>query len=106
MEDIIIGRYKDDPEAQGVIRPESGKWQLVLDADGYPHLYVAVNVVDDEGTTVQGLLALDDLLPKGMTIRDIMDGGDFGGKLDPSEADEAFEEFKAERAKNPVPCPR
>ncbi len=44
MQNIIIGRFESDPEAQGVIRPEDGSWQLVLDKDGIPHLYVRANL--------------------------------------------------------------
>lgn len=106
MQNITIGRFEQDPQAQGVIRPQDGRWQLVLDKDGYPHLYLQVNVKDDEGNSTKGMLALDDLIPKPMTIRDIMDGGEFGGKLAPEEEEAAYQEFLADREKNPVPCPR
>lgn len=105
LKNISIGRFDDDPQAQGVIRPEDGRWQLVIDRDGYPHLYVQVNV-EDEGKTVKGLLCLDDMLPEGLSIRDIMDGGAFGGKLSPEEEAEAHREYESDRKARGIPCPR
>lgn len=107
MQDIRIGRFEDDPQAQGVIRPEDGRWQLVLDKDGYPHLYVQVSIDQDEnGNVVKGMLALDDMLPKELSIRDIMDGGVFGGRLAPEEEEKAHEEYLADREVRQIPCPR
>lgn len=106
MQNITIGRFEQDPQAQGVIRPEDGRWQLVLDHEGYPHLYVQINVQDDDGKLSKGMLAVDDLLPKPMTIRDLMDGGEFGGKLPEAEEEAAYQEFLADREANPIPCPR
>lgn len=57
MQNITIGRYPEDPQAQGVIKPEDGRWQLVLDREGYPHLYVQINTTDDEGKPVKGYAA-------------------------------------------------
>lgn len=106
MQNIIIGRYEQDPQAQGVIRPEDGRWQLVLDKDGYPHLYIQVNLDDvGDGQPGKGLLLIDDLL-QDMSIRDLMEEGSFGGKLSPEEEEEAYQEYLANRQANPVPCPR
>ena len=79
MQNITIGRFDADPTAQGVIKPADGRWQLVLDKDGYPHLYVEVKVEDGAGSIIPGMLCLDDVLPAKMTVRDLMDGGAFGG---------------------------
>jgi len=68
MQSITIGRFDKDPEAQGVIKPEDGRWQLVLDKDGYPHLYLQVKIAGgggEEQTT--GMLCLDDMLIEQMT---------------------------------------
>ena len=97
MQNIIVGRYDADPEAQGVIKPEDGRWQLVIDKDGFPHLYVEVQV--EEG--VPGMLAVEDMLIEKLTVRDLMDGV-FGGKLSPEEERAALEEYQG-RA---IPCPR
>lgn len=56
MQNITIGRYPEDPQAQGAIKPEDGRWQLVLDREGYPHLYVQINTTDDEGKPIKGML--------------------------------------------------
>ena len=65
MQSISIGRFDKDPQAQGVIKPEDGRWQLVLDKDGYPHLYVQVQIENDDGEgTTPGMFCLDDMLPK------------------------------------------
>ena len=107
MQSITIGRFDKDPEAQGVIKPEDGRWQLVLDKDGYPHLYLQVKIAGgggEEQTT--GMLCLDDMLIEQMSIKDIMDGGEFGGKLPPKEEAAAFEEYQKDREVRQIPCPR
>lgn len=106
MQNVIIGRYDKDPEAQGVIKPEDGRWQLVLDKDGYPHLYVQVQIEDDDGGTFSGMFAIEDMLPEKLSIQDIMDGGAFGGKLSPEEEKEAYQEFLKNRKERVIPCPR
>jgi hypothetical protein len=102
MQNITIGRFQEDPQAQGVIKPEDGRWQLVLDKDGYPHLYVQVRATDDEGKPALGMLCLEDMLP--VTVRDLMDGGEFGGRLSPEEEADAYAEFQA--SERLIPCPR
>jgi len=52
------------------------------------------------------MLALDDMLPDHTSIRDLMDGGEFGGVLPPEDEAQAYEAFLADRERNPVPCPR
>jgi len=104
MQNITIGRYPEDPQAQGVIKPEDGRWQLVLDREGYPHLYVQINTTDDEGKPVKGMLALEDMLPDKLTVKDLMDGGEFGGRLSPEEEAKAYAEFQA--SERLIPCPR
>lgn len=106
LPNISITRYDADPTAQGVVRPDTDRWQLVIDRDGYPHLYIQVNVEDDEGKPTKGLLCLDDMLPEGMTLRDLMDGGSFGGRLSPEEEEEAYREHLARVEAEKRPCPR
>ena len=106
MQNITIGRYDADPEAQGVIQPEDGRWQLVIDKDGYPHLYVEVKVGEEDGRPQKGMLALEDMLIEKLTVRDLMDGGEFGGALSPEEEEEAHQEFLRDREVRPIPCPR
>lgn len=104
MYNVTIGRFSDDPQAQGVIQPEDKSWQLVIDKDGYPHLYIEVNIEDaPEGK--KGLLCIEDMLPKDCTIRDLMQGS-FGGQLPPEEERAAFDEWMASKEQTQIPCPR
>jgi len=105
MVNITIGRFEDDPEAQGVVRPEDGRWQLVIDKDGYPHLYIQVNI-EHEGSKGKGLLCIDDMLHGKMSIRDLMDGGEAFGIPTPEDEAAAYQEFLDDRKANPIPCPR
>lgn len=107
MLDIRIRRYADDPTAQGVIVPADESWQLVIGADGTPHLYLRINVEPDEpgGEMIRGWLAIDDVLPPDGQTRDLM-RSTFGGKLSPEEEVAAYEEICAQREVSPVPCPR
>jgi hypothetical protein len=105
MQNITIGRYDNDPEAQGCIKPEDGRWQLVIDKDGYPHLYVESTIEEEGGSKVKGMFLLEDMLPDDMTVKDIMEGA-FGGKLSPEEEAEAKLEFERSRAASGIPCPR
>ena len=106
LPNITITRYEEDPQARGVVRPDHGRWQLVIDKDGYPHLYVQVNVEGDDGQVIKGMLCLDDMLPDDMSIRNLMDGGAFGGKLSPEEEREAMAAYQQDREKRGIPCPR
>lgn len=105
MENITIGRYDRDPEAQGLIKPESGRWQLVIDKDGYPHLFVESNIENKDGTTSKGLFCLEDMLPEGMSVKDIMNST-FGGELTDDEELKAQKEYEASREATGIPCPR
>lgn len=73
---MIKVEYPEDPETLAVVQPETGRWKLVVDKDGYPHLYLEVKVVD-EGELVKGLVCVDDLLPEGLSIRSLQDEGAF-----------------------------
>ncbi len=44
--------------------------------------------------------------PEHVSIRDLMDGGEFGDVLPPEDEARAYEAFLADRERNPVPCPR
>lgn len=109
MQSITIGRFDDDPQAQGVIRPADNRWQLVIDKDGYPHLYVQVQIENDDGEgTHPGMFAVEDMLPKELGgMKDLMDGGVFGGKLTGEEEAKAHAEYTkdCEDGRRP-PCPR
>lgn len=99
MIDIKIRRYKDHPHNyQGSVVPENGRWKLVLDEDGIPHLFLRVFL--DEETKKTGWLSVDDLLPENektgeiLLISDLMDGT-VGEPLSPEEEKEAYEEYMA-----------
>lgn len=106
MESISIGRFEEDPQAQGVIRPESDRWQLVIDKDGYPHLYVEVTIEERDGEPVKGMFCVEDMLPEGITTRVLMDEGSFGGALAPEDEEAAQQAYLEGRARNKIPCPR
>lgn len=107
MSNITIGRFDQDPEAQGVIKPADGRWQLVLDKDGYPHLYIECHFKDDDGKRVTGLFPIEEMLPEGVSIRDMMDGeGEFGDKLPPEQEQEAYEAWLARKKETGLPCPK
>lgn len=105
MNNITIGRLNDD-DAQGVIKPADDSWQLVIDAEGFPHLYIRVKIAQEGSEPTTGLLALDDMLIGQMSIKDLMSGGEFGGELSPDEIESAHAWYEKVRAENPVPCPR
>jgi len=105
LQQITIGRFQDS-DAQGVIRPEDDSWQLVIDADGYPHLYVRVKLASVAGEPTTGMFCVEDMLPPEMNIRELMSGGEFGGELAPEEEDAAHAAYLAERELSRIPCPR
>ena len=97
MTNISVRRYTDHPaKHQGSVHPEDGRWQLVLDESGVPHLFLRVFV--EPG--VPGWLALDDLLPvsnksgEALTVADLIDG-EAGDELPPEELEAAYEEYAA-----------
>lgn len=102
---IRVKRFKDDPGTQGMIAPESGKWQLVIDNEGYPHLFVESNIEGDNGETIKGMFCIEDMLPEDMKVKDIMNST-FGGKLSPEDEEEAKQEYLASREATGIPCPR
>jgi hypothetical protein len=104
MYNITVGRFEEDPSAQGVIRPSDESWQLVIDKDGYPHLYISVKCEEDGHT---GLLCIEDMLIGNgeLTIPDLMKGT-FGGHLSGEEESKAMQEYLARKEKTGIPCPR
>lgn len=114
MNHIKIGRLPADSDAQGVVEPADGSWQLIVDKDGYPHLYVRAviepgpdmpeEMAKGEGP-VEGMICIEDLLPQDMKIRDLMQAS-FGGVLSPEEHEAAIAEYEQSRADYPIPCPR
>jgi hypothetical protein len=104
MYSIKVGRFDEDPQAQGVIRPEDESWQLVIDKDGYPHLYVKVQFEEGDEHE-EGLFCVEDIFPDELTIPDLMKSK-FGGKLSPDEEKKAFEAYTARKERTGIPCPR
>lgn len=60
---------------------------------------------DDPNRLRAAAVYLESHIPD-VTVRDLMDGGTFGGCLTPEQEAEAFAEYEASRRANPVPCPR
>ncbi len=103
--DIRIKRYSDD-QSQMTIAPDDGRWQLVVDKEGIPYLYVRVKgEPNSQGQGAEGLLCVDDMLPVGCKTKDLM-LSEFGPPLEGEEEDAAYAEYMAEREENPIPCPR
>lgn len=105
MYDIKIGRFDEDPSCQGVIRPADDSWQLVIDGEGFPRLYVRAKLEDPEpGEPKTGFIPVEVFMTD--SIPDIMRSA-FGGKLTPEEEAEAHAQIEAEREAGRLPpCPR
>lgn len=104
MKNISIRRFVDHPSKhRGAVVPEDGRWQLVIDEHGDPHLFLRVFV--EPG--VPGWLLLEDLLPvsqadgKALTVGDLIDGEAGEAISDPAELEAAYEEYAA----RPHVCP-
>lgn len=104
MKNIAVRRFVDHPAGhQGAVVPEDGRWQLVLDKEGVPHLFLRVFV--EPG--VPGWLLVDDLLPchqetgEALRIADLIDGEAGEPISDPAELEAAYEEYAA----RPHVCP-
>lgn len=108
MQPITVGRFEDDLKAQGVIRPADDTWQLVIDAEGFPHLYVRCKLEQDTPEDpASGMVCVEDFFhpEMGLTIPDLM-RSTFGGKLSPEEEDAAHAEYLAKMEATGRPCPR
>lgn len=96
MENITVKRLPDHPQGhQAVITPDGGRWQLVIDAAGVPHLFLRVFV-----DAAPGWLGVDDLLPAGLSCADVIDGS-AGEPCPPDEAVAAMAAYQS----NPHTCP-
>ena len=107
MNNTIIGRFEAD-DAQGVVKAEDGSWQVVVDTEGFPHLWVRVPLPDVEAG--EGLLCIDHCLDEGVTIKGLMSGAEPSKPLTPEEQAKLDAEYDASKpygglAAN-VPCPR
>ncbi len=71
MTPIHVTSFTDDSQFQGVIEPEDASWKLYLDKQGYPRLVVRVTVRRGD-TTHQGYVAVDDVLPEGSSVPQLM----------------------------------
>lgn len=91
MQNIHIKRHIGESECpnqhQGSISPEDGSWRLIIDRDGVPHLMVRTNIEMENGAVTQGYFAVEDLLPDGVTIEQIMKST-FGGGSDEPDSEE------------------
>lgn len=98
MTNISVRRFIDHPSKhQGAVVPDDGRWQLVVDEAGNPHLFLRVFV--EPG--VPGWLCLEDLLPvsqkdgSALTVGDLIDGEAGEALTDPAELEAAYEEYEA-----------
>lgn len=105
MEKVLIERYEDDPEALGRVYAESGRWELIIDRENVPHLYVQTNVELDDGEVINGMFCIEDMLPEDFSIQDIMQST-FGGKCSPEDEAAAVAEWNERHTASGIPCPR
>jgi hypothetical protein len=104
MEKILIERFENDPNGDlGRVAAESGRWEVLIDADNVPHLYVETNVETDGGEVVKGMFCIEDMMHDGMGIADLM-LSTFGGQLSPEDEQAAVDEWQIKTAGRP--CPR
>ena len=104
MQNITIGRFEADDTAQGAITPGDKSWQLVIDKDGFPHLYVRAPLTID-GEKTSGMVLLDEFLQDGVTVRELMES-EFGEPIPEDQLDAAYAECMERRGALGVPCPR
>jgi hypothetical protein len=104
VKNIQIKRYENDSQLLGYVEPDDKRWQLVIDKEGYPHLWIRVKAASEEetgtGNPLHGYLSIEDLLPKELTIPDLMEGV-FGEPVTEEQAAEFMETFEPKS-----PCPR
>jgi len=49
---IHVSHYQDSPTWRSAVMPEDRQWLLFVDVTGAPHLYLAAETQDAEGSTV------------------------------------------------------
>lgn len=101
MYNIAVERFPEDPEAQGVIRAQDGSWQLVIDKEGIPHLWVRAK--HEDGRT--GMVCVEHFMHEGMSVEVLMKS-EFGGECPPEDLEEAAKEWAEFDKENRIPCPR
>jgi hypothetical protein len=106
MYNICVQRLPEDPECQGVIRAQDDSWQLVIDKNGYPRLYVRAAIEATSTTeSTTGLIAIETFFQDGLSVPDIMKST-FGGELPAEEMPEALRECDEWKAQTNLPDPR
>jgi hypothetical protein len=55
---------------------------------------------------IDGWMPLDNFLINDLSVRDLMDGGEFGGELSPEEEEAAHAECMQRQEAHGIPCPR
>jgi hypothetical protein len=101
MYNIAVERLPEDPEAQGVIRAQDGSWQLVIDKEGIPHLWVRAETEDGQ----VGKVCVEHFMHEGMSIEVLMKSK-FGGTITPEEEVEAAKEWAEFDKENRIPYPK
>lgn len=98
MEKVLIERYDDCANYLGRVYAESGRWEVLVDKENVPHLYVQTHIEPDEedGEVVKGMFCVEDMLPDDLTIKDIM-LSQCGGSLSDEEEAEAAAEWAQRR---------
>jgi hypothetical protein len=101
MYNIAVQRLPEDPEAQGVVRAQDDSWQLVVDNDGIPHLWVRAK--HEDGST--GMVCVEHFMLEGMSIEMLMKST-FGGELSPEEQAASEKEWSERDEEKGIPNPR
>lgn len=72
--DLVIKEYEGSGEFAKAIEPANNpQWQLLIDHGGIPHLLLRCRVQMPRGIQL-GWVAMDDFLPEGSGVQDILEG--------------------------------
>lgn len=101
MSDIRIRRFDNHPHGwEGAIEPHDGRWQVCIDENGLPKLFLRV-WVEDDGRRVAGLVDFDHFSDH--PIADVVDSEATNEDLlTEEEADAFFAEMTAKGYRCPA----
>ncbi len=105
---IKVKHYSNDSEVLCAIEPDDKTWQVTVDKEGVPHLYVRMKLLASESDEeFPGMFCLDYLLPEGTTMKELVQDGYMTDPVPPEEEEAVYAEYlkDCEAGKLP-PCPR
>jgi hypothetical protein len=101
LSDIRIRRFSDHPHRwQGAIEPEDRRWQLCVDEEGVPHLFLRI-FAEVDGERRAGLVDYEQFVE--VKIADLLDG-EAGpeGEVSEEDAHAEWERLQAEGYRCPA----